>query len=328
MIFSGQGNSRRLGSERIASEMAFDGDDEHMSDGAPDDDPSVVVEKRSPVEVFELLSSGVRVEILRALGETPNEALTFSSLYERVDIADSGNFNYHLGKLVGSFVRESDGYELTHAGKQVVGAMYAGTYTTKATVDPISVGWDCLLCGGEMVVSYDDEKADFRCTDCEKGARFSFPAGSLDQFEREELPQAFARWWHQLMTRIADGFCSICAGRLDGELASPPGGTEDDPQPSHAEFECRRCGGVAEVSGATLATFHPVVEGFFAEHGFDVSTRHGSQVWGEMDAFDATVLSEDPLRLEMRFEHAGETVVAEIDPDATVSCVERRPSAR
>jgi hypothetical protein len=299
-----------------------------MSEESSGDESTVSIERQSPDKVFELLTNNVRLEILRVLGETPDEAFTFSELYERVNSTNSGNFNYHLNKLCETFVRKSSGYELTHAGKQIVGAMYAGIYTTNGTVDPISAGWDCLLCGGTMEVWYSDERANFWCTDCDEGAKFSFPAGSLDQFTREELPSAFARWWHHLATQLTDGFCAICAGRLEGELVRPPGGTEDDPQPSEAKFECRRCGNVATVSGGTIATFHPIVEGFFAEHGFDISARHPSQVWGEMDTFDSDILSEDPLRLEMRFEYAGETVVAEIDSDATVSRVQRHPSEK
>lgn len=294
-----------------------------MSDESPDDEPAVHVERRSPDDVFGLLGNEVRVEILRALGETPDDAVSFSALFERVDVADSGNFNYHLDALSGSLVRKSDGYELTHAGRRVVGAIHAGTYTANATIESFSAGWECQLCGGDMAVSYADERAHFRCADCGKGASFPFPPGDLDQFSREELPGAFARWWHHLATRLRDGFCGLCAGRLDGDLVSPPGGTEDDPRPSRAEYTCRRCGSTTWVSGSTVATFHPVVEGFFAEHGFDVSARHPSQVWGEMDVWETVVRSEDPLRLEVRFTHDGEAVVATLEPDATVSHVRR-----
>lgn len=297
-----------------------------MSENPTDDEGSLSLERQSPGDVFGLLSNERRVEILETLGKTPDASLSFSELYDRSDASDSGNFNYHLNKLCGSFVRKSDGYELTYAGRQIVGAIRAGTYTANATVEPIEVGWDCQLCGGGMVAEYSDERAVLRCADCDKGARFSFPPGSLDQFAREELPRAFSRWWHHTVKRITDRFCPTCAGRLDGEIVRPPEGTEDDPKPSMIEFECRRCGTELSVSGATLATAHPIVEGFFAERGFDVSDRHPSQIWGELDASNVAVRSEDPLRIEVQFEHEGETVVAEIGPDATVENVQRHSS--
>jgi hypothetical protein len=293
-----------------------------MSDVPPE--ASVDVERRSPEAVFELLANEVRVDVLRALGETPTATLSFSELYDRVDVQDSGNFNYHLGKLQGSLVRKTDGYELTHAGRQVLGAIHAGTYTADATVAPFSVGWDCQLCGGDMRVSYRDERAVIRCADCEKGLELAVPPGSLDQFAREELPQAFARWYHHRMQRLVDGFCSVCAGRLAGELVEPPRGTAADPRPSRAEFRCDRCGNVATVTGAALATAHPVVQGFLAEHGFDPARRHPSQIWGALDASTTRVRSEDPLALEVRFEYDGEAVVADVDADASVNSVQRR----
>ncbi|WP_276302190.1 winged helix-turn-helix domain-containing protein [Halorussus lipolyticus] len=301
------------------------------------------VERRSPDETFELLANEVRVEILRALGDDPRETLGFSELHDRVDIADSGNFNYHLDRLVGAFVRKvgdgSDGdadtgesgggrdgagYELTRAGQQIVGAMYAGTYTTDAAVEPISAGWDCLLCSGEMVVGYADERAHFWCSACDEGAKFSFPPGTVDQFDRDELPGAFARWYHHLMTRLFHGFCGVCAGRMDGEFVRLPGGTERNPETSLLQFTCQRCGTVASSAAETLATFHPVAQGFFAEHGFDVSARHPTQMWGELDACDVEILSEEPPRMEVRFGHDGEEVRAVVEPDATVGQVERR----
>jgi len=55
----------------------------------------------SPDEAFALLANDTRVGILRALwadfesGKRGN-ALPYSELFGRVEIADSGNFSYHL----------------------------------------------------------------------------------------------------------------------------------------------------------------------------------------------------------------------------------------
>lgn len=297
-----------------------------VSEQPPAETESISVERRSPEETFELIANEVRVEILDALGENPNGALSFSELYDRVEIDDTGNFNYHLKKLCGSFVRHADGYELTYAGRRIVGAIHAGTYTANATVEPTEIGWDCQLCGGEMVVGYRDERARFRCLDCERGAEFPFPPGALDQFARSELPHAFSRWWYRTVTEITSGFCPTCSGRLDGELARLPGGDEAEPAPSMVAFECCRCGTIPTVSGATVATVHPAVEGFLDAHGFDVSTRHPSQIWDELDASSATVVSEDPSRIEFRFEHGDEAVAVELEPDGTVGAVSRHVS--
>ena len=77
--------------------------------------------------VFELLSNETRLGIVRELAlvnadETAESSLSFSELRTRVGTRDSGQFNYHLGRLRGSLVEKTGaGYELTELGL-VVGA--------------------------------------------------------------------------------------------------------------------------------------------------------------------------------------------------------------
>ncbi|MFW5949478.1 MAG: DUF7351 domain-containing protein [Halolamina sp.] len=290
-----------------------------MSDGTR-------VERRSPDELFDLIADGTRVAIVRALGAA-EEPLGFAALRERAGVADSGNFNYHLERLVGVLVADSEtGYELTRSGTALFGSVLAGTYTADATVEPVAPDWDCQLCGGEMLVDYAAERARFRCRDCEEGARFPFPPGSVEQFERSELPAAFARWWHGTVTRLVDGFCPRCAGRLDRSLTGLRTDDEGRSLPEAVRFDCRRCGETARMSASTLATIQPAVAGFFAEHGFDLRRRHPSQVWAELDEWETTVRSASPRRLTVRFGHGGEEVTVAIDENAAVDVVERRPT--
>lgn len=72
--------------------------------------------------LFDLLSDETRVRIVAALyhhwQHAPDDpCLPFSALRERVDAADSGRFNYHLGRLRGVLVREcAEGYTLSPLG--------------------------------------------------------------------------------------------------------------------------------------------------------------------------------------------------------------------
>ena len=53
--------------------------------------------------------------------------LAFSSLYDRVDVDDSGQFNYHLDKLAGHFVPNTDhGYALARPRRRVVESVLVG----------------------------------------------------------------------------------------------------------------------------------------------------------------------------------------------------------
>lgn len=128
------------------------------------DSETVSIERR-PEGVFELLGNDLGLRIVRVSGETP-EPVPFAALQTRVDLRDSVQFNYHLGALRGSLVRRTDaGYEPTFAGRQVLGAIYAGTYTTDATTEPIPVEEECPPCGGTVHAAYVDETARIACTE-------------------------------------------------------------------------------------------------------------------------------------------------------------------
>ena len=78
----------------------------------------------SVATAFELLGEETRLRIIDAL-YTANradseEAVRFSQLREAVGVQDTGQFNYHLNRLLGTFViRTDDGYVLSSAGEAV-----------------------------------------------------------------------------------------------------------------------------------------------------------------------------------------------------------------
>ena len=141
---------------------------------------------RSPEAAFSLLSNETRFAVLRALYDADERSLSFSDLRERTGVKDSGQFNYHLGKLVGVFVRETDdGYALRYAGKRVIGAVLSGAYTREVTVDPIPVDGRCFDCGGRLEASYRDERARTGCVDCDLSVtEYGVPPGIVDGYER------------------------------------------------------------------------------------------------------------------------------------------------
>jgi hypothetical protein len=315
-----------------------------MSDTNASEVTTVSVERQSPEAVFALLGDDIRMGIVRALGETPDEVVGFAELRERVGVRDSGQFNYHLGKLRGSFVRKTDdparddgsrgsvggstgGYELTYAGRQVIGAMHAGTYTANATVEPFPVDGTCPLCESAVVASYADETATVECTACDEWENtLGFPPGSLDQFEREELPGAFDRWLQYTMSGIVAGFCYTCAGRMTGQLV-----VDEDEQdhiagvPARVTYECDRCGSHARASGFMPVLYHPGVQGFLFDHGFDV---RADPSWNLVSFAPpaAELTAEDPPELRVSFTVDDEEVVATVTADATVTDVTRRPA--
>jgi DNA-binding transcriptional ArsR family regulator/ribosomal protein S27AE len=278
------------------------------------DTPGVRIERRPPDAVFALLGNETRLAVLQALVEADGP-LGFSELRERVGARDSGGFNYHLGKLVGPFVKHGEeGYELTLAGLQLVGALVAGTYTADASLDPIELEDPCPACGERsLVVSYEDEHVRFRCGDCEEfHSQFSFPPGTLDQYERGELPAAFDRWLWTLFQRITAGFCANCAGRLAGDL-------DTDPDSPRVEWRCERCGEVSSASASVPVFYHPATQGFLHDHGLDPRTTVSWRLSAAHD-LDVTADGADAV-VEIALE--GGTLTARVGPDATVTDVTR-----
>jgi DNA-binding transcriptional ArsR family regulator len=78
--------------------------------------------------VFGLLADEIRLDILRTVARAQHENritgvtnLSFSDIYDRVDVDGTSKLSYHLGELTGTFLRKHEnGYAFTHAGEQMV----------------------------------------------------------------------------------------------------------------------------------------------------------------------------------------------------------------
>ncbi|MFB6228722.1 MAG: ArsR/SmtB family transcription factor [Halobacteriales archaeon] len=278
------------------------------------------IERRPPKEVFGLLGNETRIEILYALDESPGEPVSFSELHEEVGTRDSGQFNYHLGKLADHFVRKTeDGYELTVAGTGVVGALRAGRYTADVSIDPIELDDPCPRCGGTIRIAYEEEYVQTRCVDCDDwGSQFTVPPGTIEQFDREELPEAFDRWLGTTVERTVSGFCPNCSGRLEGALEPD----SDRVQGAAADFDCDQCGVVAKINPVALLYFHPAAVSFYYDHGIDVRSTPSWELDRRSDQ-SIERLESDPFRIRVEIDIDDERLVATIDETATITSVER-----
>lgn len=284
------------------------------------DDETVAVDHRPPGEAFGLLSNDLRVAIVQELGAA-GEPLSFSSLRERVDEPDSGKFNYHLRKLVGHFVtHEEAGYGLSMAGDRVYGAILSGAYTADAEVPPFEFEGPCPRCGREaLVAEYADETARTYCPDCEAWRNeFPFPPGTLDQFDRSDLPLAFDRWMRATVTKFLQGFCGNCGGRVDARLDPSSG---DGPTPAQALFECRRCGDELRSSPTLPVLFHPAVVTFFHRHGVDVLSDPSWRYYDADDDISVALADEEPLAARVTVTVGGEVLDARVGTGVTIDDV-------
>ncbi|MFC7058898.1 ArsR/SmtB family transcription factor [Halovenus salina] len=288
------------------------------------------VEHTEAEAVFALLSDDNRIDILRALWRSDGP-MTFSELHDAVDITDSGQFNYHLGKLVGRFVKdEENGYTLTAAGARINGAIEAGSYTTSGSMEPIILDSPCPSCSGDRTFEYEDELARVTCDSCDVVAEFSVPPSAFVDCEREEIPAVAGRYLRGTVRHLEDGFCSQCDGPVEREVChlsesamwkDVPEDSEDVARDIHntpvVEYECLQCG-MEPTAGLTFALVSaPPVISFYHDHGIDVRER---SFW-EFATFSEEhehVRSDDPFRATATFSVDSDELTVVVDRNLTV----------
>jgi len=284
-----------------------------------------------PTEVFSLLANEKRFEIIATIAEAPYDefggTLSFSELWRRTEIDDSGQFNYHLEKLVGPFVRQTDeGYKLRHAGQMLYRIAVSELLTGRGEVGPIEVDGECNECGGGLVGRYEDEVFLVECRECGTLATGGeFPRSAASLYEPERLPVVFDRYLRSVLYRATDEVCHWCAGPLDAETQ------RDESFPAATGWtvfrHCDYCGASVKTGLGTAALFHPAVISFYHDHGVDALRR---PTWDlDLVPEPPTVeVDDDPWRATLRLERDGETLTVEIDGAGRVRSVDRSGASR
>ena len=277
-----------------------------------------------PGEAFATLGNETRVAILRELWAVSREGpIPFSELRERVGTRDSGQFNYHLTKLCDRFVRKTDeGYTLRAAGGMVVAAVLAGQYEAGGFDEPVSTGDPCPDCGGDVALTYADERATIACLDCDRAvASANVPPGVFEDRPREDAPALFDRWLRTRVAGVADGFCMACQGPVETRIAP----ARDDGSRSarfaeaadvHVEYECQRCGEMVLATVPEAVVHDPAIVTFYHEHGLDVRSLPSWQLPWLTESPE--VVSEDPMRVVVTIALDDDALSLTVDEDLDV----------
>ncbi|MFB6217741.1 MAG: winged helix-turn-helix domain-containing protein [Halobacteriaceae archaeon] len=304
-------------------------------------------------EAFGVLGNETRMDILQALGAA-GEPLSFSALREAVGVRDSGQFNYHLDRLCGHFVRKTDdGYALRPAGRRVIEAVLSGSVTDPVNVPPTPLNRSCPFCGEGVLASYWNENLLLLCPGCDGryalGDRpdLDFSPEEYGYLGRLPLPPAGIRgrpigeawrtawvWANLEFVSMSAGVCPRCSGAPEFVVSvcgDHPGG---------GEF-CEACGGRFAVRGrATCRTCNYGVEGQFSLFLMDrlellaFLTANGrnpvspdAETPPKLNTLHANyteeVLSTDPFEGRFTFTIGDEWIRLTVDGDRTVLDVER-----
>ena len=297
------------------------------------DEPQFV-ETISPDAAFAALAADARVSILRTLWEIDEYTASFSDLREAVGMRDSGQFNYHLDKLIGTYVvKTDDGYELTEAGRQINGRIEAGVFTVDATIEPISLDPPCPVCGGNRTLIYERETVIVECDSCSVTAEFGVPPSVLAGRDRTEIPDVVGRYLITTIQRLVNGFCLYCDGAIDRTvvpLETYADGNSETLTPAIAdridrlplvELSCTRCGTTVRAGLSTVLLPTPEVAFWFVDRGIDVRDR---AIWeySGMHPAHQRILDHDPFRASATFHIEAASLTVVVDENLQIHSIE------
>jgi hypothetical protein len=301
--------------------------------GNGDDSPDSIDQQiqDAQTDAFDVLGHRLHLRIVETPGARQRAnswvpvPMEFEELRSAVDSEDSGRFNYHLGKLLGTYVEQTDdGYVLSPAGFEVSGATLRGSYAD-VSVGPVegTLDDDCPVCAADLTGIYEDGLLQVVCP--EHGVVFgnTVPPAAAVGRDINAIRTAAERDVRRTVERARDGICPECFGAIEMAL---PAGTHRDPPSEHsdadtvlAEFECQRCRLAFETELHWVAFDHPAVVAFYHDHGIDLRPHHQP----EMHTISDTVVSTEPPRVRLTFQVDNERLELTLDEQATVVETER-----
>lgn len=274
-------------------------------------------------DAFELIGHPDRLSVVEALVEAKRSdgatELRFTDLRDRSDIDDTGRFNYHLDRLLGSFVTKTDeGYRLSSFGHRVLAPIVAGAYDPEWDADPIDTPGECPDCGAALRVRPDDTVLQLVCERDHVVNRglLGYPQAVADRAPAA-ANAALGLLSAQGVELAVAGVCPTCHASVDGAIESTDA---DDCYWFRAP--CETCGNrFANTVGGCVQT-HPAVVSFLHDRGVDVRT---AVPWSLPFVYPdrETVTATDPLRLSVDVEGDGDTLTVTVDRSATVVAAER-----
>lgn len=314
-------------------------------------DSEEATEVLAPDEAFAVLGDETRMAILRRLGEA-DEALSFSELRARVGMRDSGQFNYHLGKLTDHFVRQTDeGYRLRQSGRRVVQAVMSGAVTETPEIELTRVEETCHFCESPLAVRYREGRIIMYCTGCDGtydterandldvpddhgyiGDLLLPPAGVQNR-SPQEVVRAGWMWANLEVMSMAADLCPRCSGPVEFDVEVCTDHVDEGLCPNcdrrmavYLNAECTNCnhgfGGGPAIALATDATLLR----FLLDHDLNPITPDST---GRMrinrvhEAYTEEMVAEDPLRVRYAFAVDGDELSITVDESFDVIEVAR-----
>lgn len=290
-------------------------------------------------ELFALLGNQTRMQILRVLWDEfdfeqyvteSRDGIRFAALRDRAGIDDPGNYNYHLGRLVGTVVEDrEDGYVLTPLGYNLMQAIDSYASFSYETVEEWVVDDACPFCGGCLAAEYRREVLEVRCRDCGGlGSDGNFTSVELSStgvqhLDEQALLDAAIVTMASKVRSSMQGICWNCKSAVDTVLEDCERHERDHAgicgncnhrYRSTVDVTCPTCGTEGHGPVIEYAIVSPRVGAFFAD------ADHGPGQIGSwryrLDALGAateTVTDTDPVTVRAEFSFGGDSCRVRIE---------------
>lgn len=288
----------------------------------------------APAKAFAIIGNESRLKILQILSEEKFRSVPFAELRKRVGMRDSSQFNYHLKKLEGPFIRKTDdGYTLRHAGINVIRSLVEGSFTDHPRIAPFETGGTCVACDEPLHAEYEHEMVFVRCFSCRTmHAMGMFPPGALAGRTADEMLAAFERWMRCAFDLSVNGICSMCRGKTTGTLIRdvediqikvPVDPTDFPSFELGIKYQCEHCDVWDFGSAGEHILNHPDVVAFHRGYGIDSNTVPYWELDWVVTNERTTVVAEDPIRVQVTIPLDTEELRVTLDETFAVHDVER-----
>ena len=281
---------------------------------------------------FSLLGDGTRLRIIEELGrattspETGIPRLPYADLKSRVGLRDSGQFNYHLKKLVGNYVaKEDEGYHLRWPGIVLYRTLVAGLLTGEPvpSFERFSVGTDCHRCGDPIEAHLYETLFRVRCWSCDANyTDIYFPAHGLAERTHDEILQAVHVRNRTVLDSMTSGQCPWCASRITAEIhrndGSLPSIHDTRDLDVYIIYHCTDCTGFQYIPVSQVLLYHHATVAFYHDTGRNLTAIPSWTLeWAVTDE-TTTIVDTDPWKFSIRIPLDATEMVAELNSDLHV----------
>jgi hypothetical protein len=284
--------------------------------------PSGADELAAPREAFSLLGHDIRLEILLALLDHWQAAKTvpqrYSELMSAVEMEDSGKFNYHLDKLRGAYLQQTEsGYVPTASATALYRAVLAHRPTQPSAQSELTFEAACPECQEPLGGTYERSFLTVRCPACESPrAHFTYPLPqkALEDRTDDELLATVSERARSEIGLARTGQCPDWAGTTTTTVCPDERGTPGEPP---VEISCTTCTWLVRTGVLLPLLSDARVTSTLLDLGVAVEA---SFPW-ELPEPSASIASTDPRKIALQIDTERGAVTVLVDGSLSVESV-------